>query len=457
MFCIFIVAIVTPLLGGCFGKGTSADPPANFMATAGDGRVMLTWDPVPNVDFWIFTATDPSLTAFNWAGLSNAHAYINAATPFYLCGLFDGTQYYFAANGRANGGPGGTSSPTISDTPIMVPRAAAWSTPTTIPSADIYGIGYTGLTKCSNIATSAAGSFAAVGANGAIFTSDKTDGLANGISWTSHPVTGGFAYNLYAVAGYAANQNNPTNPKLRWVAVGDGGASFISTDANAATWTAGTAYDAGNPALRALTHVGATFWAAGDIDVATSEATILSSTDGITWTKHTSHAPSILRGITHGISTYVAVGDGGTITTSTDGSTWTIRDSTTTENLRQASSFLDTYVAVGDNGIIVTSIDKGVTWTKQSLGTGISLVGVAANAQLATLNSSGAAYTSATTGVAANLQFVAVDSAGYYYTSPDGLTWLGPVSTGVTSLNALVSSGFGYVAVGNSGATAYAF
>lgn len=97
-----LVAMATTLLGGCFGKGTSADPPTNFMAVAGDGRVILTWDPVPSVDFWIFTATNPGLTAFNWTGLPNAHAYIHAATPYYMCGLYYGSQYYFAANGRTN-------------------------------------------------------------------------------------------------------------------------------------------------------------------------------------------------------------------------------------------------------------------------------------------------------------------------------------------------------------------
>ena len=67
-----IVAMVTPLLSGCYGKGSSADPPANFTPIAGDGRVMLTWTPVPGVDYWLFTATDPSLTAFNWTGLAHA-------------------------------------------------------------------------------------------------------------------------------------------------------------------------------------------------------------------------------------------------------------------------------------------------------------------------------------------------------------------------------------------------
>ena len=112
-----IAAMVTALLSGCYGKGSSADPPANFTATAGDGRVMLTWIPVPGVDYWLFAAASPSLTAFNWSGLPYALAYINTPMPYYMCGLFDDVQYYFAANGRINGGPGGPSSPTITAMP----------------------------------------------------------------------------------------------------------------------------------------------------------------------------------------------------------------------------------------------------------------------------------------------------------------------------------------------------
>ena len=53
-------------------------------------------------------------------------------------------------------------------------------------------------------------------------------------------------------------------------------------------------------------------------------------------------------------------------------------------------------------------------------------------------------------------QFVAVDSSGNAYISVNGVEWSNSFATGISS-NALVSSGFGYVAVGNAGATAYAF
>jgi hypothetical protein len=312
LFYIVIVAMVTLLLGGCLGNGSSAPPPSNFTATAGDGRVKVEWTPDSSVDYWLFTATDPSLTAFNWTGLPNTYAYSSAATPFYMCGLIDGSQYYFAANGRINGGPGGSSSPTISATPYNA-STIPWTTGSTTPSPNLFGVGYTGLTTCgNNAAISAAGSFAAVGAGGAIFTS------ADGMSWVNQPAPSGFSTDLYAVTGYAANQNNPGNPALRWVAVGNGGASVYSLDG--ITWAVGNPVNSGstanpgNHALRSIIQVAGTFFAVGDA------GTILSSTDGITWSSHTSASVTSnnLNGVSHG-GIYVAVGDSGTILISGDG------------------------------------------------------------------------------------------------------------------------------------------
>lgn len=444
LFSVLFVALASPLLGGCLSSGSSAEPPASFASAAGDGRVVLTWTASPGVNYWLFTATDPSLTAFIWTNLPNAHVYQSAASPFYMCGLLDGTQYWYAANGRIDGGPGGSSSPTISAIPYKAGSVWTANAPL-IQTPNLFGVGYTGLTTCSNIATSAAGSFAAVGAVGAIFTS------SDGTSWTSRPAPAGFLSDLYAVTGYAANQNNPTNPALRWVAVGAGGASVYSADG--VIWAVGNSANSNslanpnNHALRSLTQAAGTFIAVGDA------GTILSGTDGITWTARVSGTASNLNGVTHG-SYYVAAGDGGTILTSADGITWTPRVSGTA-NLRQVSSIGNTYVAVGDSGAVSTSIDGGTTWTAQTLTGAPNLVGIAANSQHATLDSTGFTFTS--TAIAANSLFVAVDNSGNAYTSADGLTWSGAIPTGAASLNALISSGFGYVAGGNSGATVAAF
>ena len=446
LICMLIVAMVTPLLSGCFGKGSTAEPPTNFAAVPGDGRVMLTWDPNPGVDYWLFTATSPSLTAFNWANLPNAHVYLSASTPFYICGLFNGTlsngivsplPYYFAANGRTNGGPGGSSSPTLSATPYNA-SAGTWTPIYTTPANDLYGVGYTSLTTCSNNSASATGIFAAVGQGGAIYIS-ADDGKTWAPPATPPP---GFTTDLNAVTGYAANQNNPGNPAMRWVAVGAGGASVYSLDGN--IWAVGNAYSATSPALRSLTRVAGTFFAVGDA------GTILSSTDGITWTSHTSGTPNNLNGVNHG-SIYVAVGDSGTILTSVDGNSWAAKTSGTGNSLRQVTSYGSIIVAVGDAGTIVTSIDGGANWTAQTVGT-TNLVSVVAdslylaNATIDPLLS-----------FISTARFVAVDSGGNTYTSMNGRTWIGANSTNIGNPKALVSSGFGYVAAGLAGATAYAF
>jgi photosystem II stability/assembly factor-like uncharacterized protein len=457
LFCMLIVALVTPLLGGCFDNGSSAPPPPWLPPTNGDGRVKLEWIPTPGVDYWLFTATDPSLTAFNWTGLPNEHAYTNAGTPFYMCGLIDDMTYYFATNGRTNGGPGGPSSSTISAIPYNASASSHWQASTTPPTQDVYGVGYTGLTTCSNNATSASGSFAAVGKGGAIFIS--TDA---GKTWVDH-TSNLISSDLYAVTGYAANQNNPGNPAQHWIAVGAAGTSAYSTD-DGATWTVGNASSLTTQPLRSISHIAGTFTAVGD------SGTILSTTDGITWISHTttSGTTNNLNGVTHG-SIYVAVGDNGTIVTSSDGNTWTVKiptdpithlPSPITTNLRQVNSFGGIIVAVGDGGTIVTSKDSGVTWYTQTLGS-TNLVGVTAESLVANPVNP---VIDTWLGVVPSAQFVVADVNGNVYTSvvgssagANGLTWSGPFSSGANSLNALVSSGFGYVAAGNANFAAYAF
>jgi len=62
--------------------------------------------------------------------------------------------------------------------------------------------------------------------------------------------------------------------------------------------------------------------------------TILTSSDGITWTERTSGTPKELYGVTYGNGLFVTVGFFGTILTSPDGITWTERTSGTSKYLR---------------------------------------------------------------------------------------------------------------------------
>ena len=65
---------------------------------------------------------------------------------------------------------------------------------------------------------------------------------------------------------------------------------------------------------------------------------------------------------------YIVVGASGTILTSSDGSSWTERTSGVTVNLNGISYGDELYVVVGSSGTIITSSD-GTTWTERTSGT----------------------------------------------------------------------------------------
>ena len=108
----------------------------------------------------------------------------------------------------------------------------------------------------------------------------------------------------------------------------------------------------------------------------------------------------MLRGITYGNSTYVAVGINGVIITSPDGETWTERESYTDKNLYNIIYENSTFVAVGEKGTILTSPD-GKIWTKRKSKTKKSLVDITYG----------------------NSLFVVVGVDGIIRTSPDGIKW----------------------------------
>ena len=136
---------------------------------------------------------------------------------------------------------------------------------------------------------------------------------------------------------------------------------------------------------------------------------------------------STLEGIAAGSAGLVAVGDGGTILTSTDGSTWTHRASGTTSSLFGVAYGAGQYVAVGDVGCVLLSAD-GVAWSS-----------VAQSATTARLDNV----------VYAAGQYVAVGEGGTIINSKDGRLWtargasaFGPLR-GLTYTNELNEGTFG--------------
>jgi len=88
---------------------------------------------------------------------------------------------------------------------------------------------------------------------------------------------------------------------------------------------------------------------------------------GISWTVRYS-VTTPLSAVTYGNGLFVAVGGDGTILTSPDGVAWTRQNSDTTSWLSAVTYGNGLFVAVGGDGTILTSPD-GVAWTRQNSDT----------------------------------------------------------------------------------------
>lgn len=399
------VAALALLLGGCGNKGTSADPPANFKATAADSSVILTWTAEPDVDYWIFWGPGDSITTVNWA-LSGGSVVTKATSPYTIGGLVNGRTYSFTINGRKEGGPGGPGAPTQ----VAVPRlsGSVWTVGTPLGTSTLNGV----------VSGSTATGYAdvIVGAGGSLYASVNGAALA--------PVTNPVP---------SADLNATWYSSLGFIAAGANGTLLYSVDA--ATWTAqastttATLYGGANAGVGGFVAVGAA-------------GTILLSANGADWIAATSGTTNHLYGATFGNGRYVVVGANGTILTTTDGTTWTASTSGTTRDLRgvayaalvdAASNVVYRYVAVGAGGTILTSTD-GTAWTAQAPAT-----------------------TNDLTAIAYGGQFVAVGKGGVILTSLDGLTWETRTSGTSSDLNAVGRTVSGYTAVGVQGTNVSSF
>lgn len=404
----FLTAAATALallLGGCGNKGSSADPPANFKATAADASVILTWTAEPDVDYWIFYAPGESITTVNWA-LSGGAVITKATSPATIGGLTNGRTYSFTINGRKDGGPGGPGAPTQ----VAVPRLSGtvWTVGTPL------GTGM--LTGAVNGNLAAGNADVVVGAGGIIYSG------INGVALA--PVTNPAA---------PADLNAVWYSSLGFVAAGASGTLLYSLDTT--TWSRQTSN------TTATLFAGANAGVGGFVAVGAA-GTILLSTNGTDWIAAASGTTNHLYGATFGNGRYVVVGANGTILTTIDGTAWTTATSGTTLDLRSvayaaladsASNLVFRYVAVGAGGTVLTSID-GTTWTAQAPVT-----------------------TNDLTAITYGGQFVAVGKGGTILTSLDGLAWETRASGTTNDLTAVSRTLSGYMAVGAQGTIVTSF
>jgi len=119
---------------------------------------------------------------------------------------------------------------------------------------------------------------------------------------------------------------------------------------------------------------------------------ILSSTDGINWTTRGHDRTYFLLGVSHINGVFMAVGSAGAIYTSANGSSWTKVNSGTTSEMAGCAYGNGKYVAVGASGTIRTSIDT-VNWTGMTYGTGYPLKSVTfGNEKFVAVGSDGKGY-----------------------------------------------------------------
>ncbi|MFZ2414236.1 MAG: stalk domain-containing protein [Candidatus Cryosericum sp.] len=184
------------------------------------------------------------------------------------------------------------------------------------------------------------------------------------------------------------------------------------------------------------------------------EGTLFTSTDGRAWTGRAVPGDPSLASIAFGNGSYVAVGVGGAIVRSSDGAEWETVAATVDKNLYDVTFGGGRFVVVGQDGTIVTSTD-GLMWEDRTVSSETDLYAVAwgkdkyvtAGGASAILSSPDGAVWTQQTAAFEDLTFAAVTYAGgafvlaanhdsmreselvptrwavFYFRSVDGMSW----------------------------------
>ena len=381
-FVLLIAAIgILALQSGCNSSSVSADAPPDFKAIPGDASVTLVWTAAPDVEYWLFYGAGSGITSSNWAS-TGGRAVINVKSPYTVTGLVNNSTYSFTMNGRKNGGPGGAGAPTQ----VVQPRFAGtnWTVGSALGAGKLSGIG--ALTT-SNVIVGAGGTIL-TSTNAAPYSAqtnpsapaDLNAVIYGGVGFVTVGAAGTVVFSTDGstwttrTSGTVSDLNGVATPGTgAFVAVGAAGTIIFSADGT--TWT--TPASATTKTLYAATYGAGRYVAVG------ANGTIVSSTDGVTWVAAAVNTPNDLRGValgtfltTTGTGTtattttnniFVAVGAAGTLLTSSDGLTWTLRAPISSSTMN-AVVFGGQFVAVGNGGSIYTSTD-GISWQARVSGT----------------------------------------------------------------------------------------
>lgn len=410
-----VAALVATALAACGNSGGSAPPPTNLATAPGDGRIVLSWDSEPGIEYWVFGAADPAVTVDRWIGLPGSFSVVRARSPQPICALTNGTTYWATINARTGTSGGGDGSAVVGETP----RLAGETWTTTALGGAINGLGFGLIDHCrtvnehSDTERPATGHFIAVGDAASIHTS------LDGVNWTRQPVDPAFTADLYAVDVFTRRPGDYDRLEQTWLAVGADTATLRSY--NGVDWVQSAAPVPGSRSLRSLTHRRETFVGVGD------GGRIAVTSNTTEWFERDSRTTENLTFVTHDNGSFLAVGENGTLLMSGDASGWAHIALGTTAHLRGAAygnnntnpghdddEEIDTWVIVGDGGTVAYSRNNGRNWSLQVLPGAPNLMGVG--------------YTTA---------FIAVDDTGGVWRSTDGANWSGPIATGLGTVEAV--------------------
>ena len=169
--------------------------------------------------------------------------------------------------------------------------------------------------------TFGSGKFVLVGNQGLILYS------ANGTNWTK------------SISGVTSSLRSVLFSNGRFIAAGDNGTILYSSDG--VTWTPASSTES-KDSLQDLAYgdgqiVGVGYYTEGSSWPYTYHGVIISSLDGINWTKR-SPSTGFLNGVSYGSGRFVVTGDAGTVLSSTDGATWSTESPFTTGELGMIAS-----------------------------------------------------------------------------------------------------------------------
>jgi hypothetical protein len=415
-------------LTACADKSNPPDvAPTNVQVSPGDGVVLMTWDTLPDLVYWIFYRPGNVVNAAE----IGATVVKDAVTPRAITGLVNDTQYALVMNATQQDSAAGPSSPTV----IAFTRLAGdkWTVGgTPIAPQNLNALAFNGFSR-----------YVAVGDKTTMLAADFSYGSQNPLGVTqwvppTTPPPAPFSDDLKAVIYNGS-----------FVVLGANGS--VATSVDGLNWTAQHQVQSGVTGLSALAFgftptLGATYFAIGI-------GGQMYITNDLTqqWTPTSANTSSNLTSISVLNGFLIVTGDNNTLLVSPDGANWTPQATGLPQGTTwRAATFMPNapppgnveYVVVGDGGAIVST----TTILRDSTDT------VATGAWTPTVLPGAQNLQSVTVGGATGLRFLAVGQGGAVGFSDDGLIW-NTASSGADLSSVSFFTGQ-YLAVGSGGVSA---